>query len=48
MSAWMWGKASLSSPPTYWESWMEVMGKVLSERLDSTLKVAASMRSSRR
>ncbi len=38
------GKASLSSPPTNWDSWMEVMGKDLSDRLDSTLKVRAAIR----
>ena len=41
MSAGRSGKASPMTPPTYWLSWMEVMGKVLSLRLDSTLKLFA-------
>ena len=41
MSGRRWGKASWSSPPTYWESWMELRGKDLSARLASTLKEEA-------
>ena len=43
MSAAKWGKRSWSSPPTYWDSWMEVMGKLLSARLLSTLKDLAEL-----
>ena len=37
-----------SRPPTYWESWMLVRWKLLSERLVPTLKLAAFSMSSRR
>lgn len=37
------GKASWSAPPTHWLSWMEPMGKDLSARLLSTLKLLAAV-----